>query len=498
MLRFVLGFVCLLCAACAGAVELAKVKGKLEKNPAEADYYQIIPYDIPKDVVLEAGGLEWLPGNKLAVCTRRGEIWILENALDNPPKNVKWTRFATGLHECLGLAYKDGWLYCTQRPEVTRLKDTNGDGVADVFETFCADWGVTGDYHEYAFQSKFDKDGNLWIVLCLTGSFSSNAKYRGWCVRVTPEGKAIPTCSGLRSPGGVGFNATGDVFFTDNQGPWNGACSLKHLQPGSFQGHPDGNKWYAVTNNVLGPEPKKPESGSRIATEADKIPEFVPPSVIYPYNKMGQSASGIDTDKSRGKFGPFTEQVFVGDQTHSTVMRTFLEKVDGQYQGACFPFLQGIGSGALPLLFLPDGSLIVGGTNRGWGSRGGKPYSLDRVVWTGKTPFEAHELRAKPDGFEITFTEAVDPETAANLESYKLQGFRYIFQASYGSPEVDQFTPVLKSAKLATDAKSVRLVVEGLKVGFIHELALPGLRSADGKPLLHNVGYYTLNKIPKE
>ena len=43
----------------------------------------------------------------------------------------------------------------------------------------------------------------------------------------------IPTTSGVRSPGGIGFNADGDVFYTDNQGPWNGTCSLKWLRPGS-------------------------------------------------------------------------------------------------------------------------------------------------------------------------------------------------------------------------------------------------------------------------
>ncbi len=31
------------------------------------------------------------------------------------------------------------------------LKDTDGDGVADVFEVVNADWGISGDYHEYAF-----------------------------------------------------------------------------------------------------------------------------------------------------------------------------------------------------------------------------------------------------------------------------------------------------------------------------------------------------------
>jgi hypothetical protein len=65
-----------------------------------------------------------------------------------------------------------------------------------VFETVCDSWGMTGDYHEYAFGSKFDPSGHLWVVLCLTGSFTSEAPWRGWCVRVTAVWRswAWPAC----------------------------------------------------------------------------------------------------------------------------------------------------------------------------------------------------------------------------------------------------------------------------------------------------------------
>src|SRR5262249_40081506 len=152
----------------------------------------------------------------------------------------------------------------------------------------------------------------------------------------------------------------------------------------------------------------------------------------------------IDCDLTGGKFGPFSGQLFVGDQTHSTVMRVFLEKVQGHYQGVCFPFKGGFGSGNVPVRFGSDGSLFVGGTNRGWGSRGTQPYALERLVWTGKVPFEIHERRAQPDGFELTFTHAVDIRTAGDVHSYQMKTFTYIYRADYGSPEVDQTTPKIK------------------------------------------------------
>jgi hypothetical protein len=229
--------------------------------------------------------------------------------------------------------------------------------------------------------------------------------------------------------------------------------------------------------------------------EAKKIPQLKPPAVYFPYPKMGQSASGIACDYTGGKFGPFTNQIFVGDQTHSTVMRVYLEKIRGRYQGACFMLKQGFDSGNLALEMAPDGSLFVQGTDRGWGARGGKPFALQRLVWTGQVPFEVREMRAQSDGFELTFTEAVDPTTAGSPGSYKMETYTYIYQASYGSPEVDRTTPTIKSVLVSKDGLSARLIVDGLEEGHIHELDLSGVRSAKGQPLLHKTAYYTLNYL---
>lgn len=479
-----------------GASRAASTPSKATEEDA---YYRLLTVPIPEGITLEAGALQCFgtDGQRLAVSTRLGEIWFVDGAFHDPvtPENVRFTRFASGLHEVLGLTTRgDGWWYATQRGEVTRLRDRDGDDRADDFETYADGWGITGDYHEYAFGSKFDRDGSLWLVLCLTGSFTSETEFRGWCLRVAPGGKVIPTASGIRSPGGIATNHLGDMFYTDNQGPWNGTCWLKHLKPGAFEGNPTGNKWYSLAPN-LGPRPADPQSNSRILTEWKKIPEFVPPAIGFPYGKMGQSASGIQNDGTGGRFGPFTNQLFVGDQTWSTVMRVCLEQVDGVYQGACFPFREGLASGTLSLEFAPDGSLFCGGTDRGWGARGGKPFALQRLVWTGKTPFEIQEMHARPDGFELTFTHPVDPATAADLSSYALQSYTYLYRADYGSPEVDRTHPVLRAAGVSEDGRRVRLQTE-LVPGHIHELELTGVRSAQGTPLLHRTAYYTLNVIP--
>jgi glucose/arabinose dehydrogenase len=498
--RCLLGLAVLSAAVLLPALGQGRQGGKAPaKLATEADFYQILTFTPPPGEVLEAGAIEVLPDGKVAVGTRRGEIWLIDNAYDKDPKKAKFTRFAHGLHEVLGLAHKDGWLYVTHRPDVTRIKDRHGVGKADTFEVVTDGWEINGDYHEYAFGSRFDRNGELWLTLCLTGSFTSSSKFRGWAMKVTREGKLVPVASGVRSPGGVGFNAEGDVFYTDNQGPWNGACHLKHITKGGFVGHPDSFRWYGEPEaKYLGPAPAVPKTNSRIMIEAKRIPQLVPPACTFPYGPMGQSASGIECDLSGGKFGPFEKQMFVGDQTHSTVMRVFLEKVNGRYQGACFPFRGGFGSGVVPIRFAKDGSLFVGGTNRGWGSRGPKSFAIERLVWTGKVPFEVHEMHARHDGFELTFTKPIDIASAGKAESYRMKTFTYLYRADYGSPEVDATTPKITQVTVGKDGKSVRLHVDAVQEGHIHDLQLPGVRSADGEPLLHPHAYYTLNYIPKE
>jgi hypothetical protein len=469
--------------------------------PTHADYYPIVDIPLPEGEVIEVSGIDILPENKVAIASRRGDIWVGENVLcsdaENPPN---WTLFARGLHEVIGIAWKDGWLYLTQRPEVSRIKDSDGDGRADIFETVGDGWGINGDYHEYAFGTRHDKDGNIWVVLCLTGSgaASDQSPFRGWCMRVTPDGQTIPTAYGIRSPGGIGFNHLGDVFYCDNQGPWNGSSSLKHIAPGSFQGNPTGNRYFALTD-VLGPQPENPKSGSRIEIERKRLPAFVPPPVVLTHGELGNSPAGVECDETNGKFGPFKNQLFVSEQTHSKVHRIFLEKVNGYYQGAAFPFLSGFGSGNIVARFAPDGTMLTGGTNRGWGSRGRKPFSLQRVNWTGKVPFEIHEMHAKPDGFHLTFTHAADLKTLADTASYSMECYTYIYQGSYGSPVVDKTEPKIAKAIPGKDGKSVHLVIDGLVKGNVHELKLPGVLIKDGSHgLLNPAAYYTLNEIPSK
>ena len=80
------------------------------------------------------------------------------------------------------------------------------------------------------------------------------------------------------------------------------------------------------------------------------------------------------------------------------------------------------------------------------------------------------------------------PPTAADPASYKLSTYTYIYQAQYGSPEVDGTTPTITKIEVAADGKSVRLFIDQIQEGHVHELHLDGVRSAAGEPLLASGG----------
>lgn len=460
----------------------------------ESAYYRLVDIPMPEGVYVEAGSFDSLPDGRLAVGTRRGEILLFSGLGEDRPQPTVAT-FASGLDEVLGLAWRDGDFYATHATEVTRITDTDGDGRADRFDTVSDAWGF-GHYHEYALGSKFDAAGNLYVALGLSESYNSKALFRGWALKITPEGETIPICSGLRSPLGVGQNEHGEMFYVESQGPWNGSCSLKHLKPGGFMGHPISFNWYPDAAN-MGPVPVIPNSPSRMEIERKRVKELVPYAVVFPYKKMGRSISGFEVCRAGGKFGPFDNQIFVGDYTLSIVMRATTEKVNGVWQGACYPFREGLGTGLLSLHFMPNGSLVTGGTNRGWPVRGMKDNLLQRLDWTGRMPFEILDIRAQPDGFVVRFTRPADAAQAARPESYQLQTFTHVYQQGYGSPEVDHTTPVVTAAELSTDGMSVRLRVEGLVQGHVHDFHLPAFKARDGELLLHDRAYYTLNEIPK-
>lgn len=471
-----------------------------QRPAAESDYYRIITLPIPENIKLEVGGLAPLPDGRLAACTRRGEVWIISNPYMQGSRVPTFKKFASGLHEPLGLMWHPkGYFLCTQRGEVTKLIDNDGDEVADEYRSFYK-WPLSGNYHEYSYGPVLLPDGDMVITLNLdwVGYGASLAKWRGWMLKLTEKGEMTPWATGLRSPAGFGVLRDGSIFYTENQGDWVGSGRMTHLEKGDFAGNPAGLRWTSEPGSPLTLKPEDvPSTGKPMFEVAKTVKNLKVPAVWFPHTLMGISTSDFKEDTTNGAFGPFAGQVFVGDQGHSKIMRVALEKVNGEWQGACFPFREGFQSGIIRTVWGQDGSMFVGMTSRGWASTGKSDYGIQRLVWTGKTPFEMKTIRSKPDGFEVTFTVPVDRKTAENPESYSLNSFTYKYHKTYGSPIEDARPVPIRGVVVAPDGLSARIVADTtLREGYIHEVKAEGVRSAAGNlPLLHPTGYYTLNAI---
>lgn len=500
-------------------------QGLAQKSSKEEDYYKIIDIPVPENILLEVGGVATLPDGRIAVSTRRGDVWTIENPYMKNGSMPKFTLFATGLHEPLGLAYKDNSFYASQRGELTRMTDNNGDGKADEYETVYS-WPISGHYHEYSYGPKFAPDGGMFVTTNVAFGNEewyrgeSKELWRGWTLKIYDDGTVEPWATGMRSPAGLGM-INGELFYAENQGDWIGSGGIWHLTKGSFTGHPAGLRWSGEPNSPLKltqdefyskiDKRQVKENGRYVKPEnivneenpdfmftaKEHFPELKLPAVWLPHGVLGISNSEILVDDTKGKFGPFSDQLFVGDQGQSKIMRVVLEKVNGEFQGVAFDFRSGFKSGVLRMSFGNDGSLFVGETNRGWGSAGTETSGLQGLKWTGKMPMEMKTVNAMPDGFKIEFTKPVDKKMAADLNSYSGRSFIYKYNPVYGSPTTNHENMDIKGVKVAEDGMSVRLIVDNLRQYYINEINVPGIRSETGEPVLHPSAYYTLNNIPE-
>lgn len=470
-----------------GFVALSLLLGSQTPQIDEGDYYRVDYLTPPEGVVMEVGGMDFLPDGRLVVSTRRGQVWMVENPLAENPAAASFQLFADGLQEGLGLTVVGEEIYLVQRGELSQLIDRDRDGTVDRIRTLTNAWGLSGNYHEFAFGLPRDSQGNFYVSLNVAfispkwWHGKSPVPYRGWVLQIDPRGNTVPYASGFRSPCGLGVNAAGDLFVTDNQGDWMPVCPIYHLQAGRFYGHPASLNWTA-------------EYQASLTTASDTIPvgrERAPAALWLPY-KWSRSTGNLVFDNTAGKFGPFTDQLFVAELTNGMVLRAQLEKVRGEYQGAAFVFRQRIGSNCR-VRFAPDGTLMTGFTNRGWG---GLPpsHGLGRIRWTGKLPMEMKSVRLISTGFEIEFTKPLDIQPV--VKNVLVQQYDYDYWWEYGSPERHTKEVGVEDMTVSEDRRKLILHTPALKAGMMARVILAGVRAQDSTPLLHNEFAYAVNQLP--
>ncbi len=470
----------------------------------------------PPGVDPQVGAMETMKDGRLAVAFHRGEVMIYD------PSNSSWSLFASGLHEPLGMLIEDdGSILVMQRPELTRLKDTDGNGSADEYETVFDGFGMTGNYHEFSYGPAKDAEGNLYVVLGIAsngasmaeeirGEFSeigeldfagmadkenwkdikgkagrmySRAAYRGWVLKISPDGsKMEPFASGFRSPNGIGFDAEGRLLITDNQGDWRPTSPLYAVEEGGFYGHPASLVW---KEDWDGRDPLK--------VNVKEFAELQQPAVGYfPQGELANSPTQPVVIPEGVFPEEWTGQTLIGEMNQPNLVRVLDDEVDGVFQTAFVPVFNDspLGIGNNRMAFGKDGSLYVGKTALSWA--GGK--GIMRIKWNGKPFASLDKIKALKNGFALRFSEPIDPAT---LKEISVESHTYKYNANYGSPKVDKKGMKVNGTELSGDGVTLILDIGELKEGYLHHIDMGGLRTKSGGKLLGANAWYQVVKAPR-
>ncbi|GAA5155560.1 hypothetical protein GCM10023340_41170 [Nocardioides marinquilinus] len=438
-------------------------------------------------------GLEWM-GDDLLVLTwggnnndqgnvALGEVWRLSGVKDaTGPADVTRTLIANGLKEPQGIKVVDGDIYVSEKQQLTKLTQPNASGVfqgRQVIATLPTDT----NFHEFAFGMLY-RDGkfhlNLSVSINLGGATTvpQGSYDRGTHVTIEKDtGKIEFVAGGLRTPHGMGEGPNGEIFVTDNQGGWLPANKLVEIKPGRFFNH-------------FTTEP----DGSRGRFDDQPVTK---PIMWMPQNEIANSPSTPMWVEE----GPYKDQLLIGDVTYGGLQRGYLDKVEGEYQGALFRMTQGLEAGVSRVLRDPEnGDLYIGGIGNGgnWGQNGKLRYGLQKLSLNGAVPFDMKSMEVIEGGFKITYTEPVSPATLQDLASkYQVEQWRYRPTAQYGGPKIDEESLEVTSATPSADGLSVELQIAGLKEDRVVHLRSPRpFDNVDGETLWSTEAWYTLNNYP--
>jgi hypothetical protein len=437
--------------------------------------YRAVAYPRPKSVA----GEDRIMPVALAVRPRDGRVFVSSLktgelfALDDPgdAASARFENYAGGLfQDTYALRAEDDALYILHRRNLTRAADTDGDGTADRFDRVAALPQDVADAYDYAYGLVRDRSGGF--ILSYAPYANTTMPGSGGVLRLAPGRAPQEVAYGLRNPLGWCTGPGGEVFFTDNQGDWVAANKLCQLIEGRFYGFPN---------------PAQRQHADRPSAR---------PAVWVPYG-WARSINGVAYDDTGGRFGPFAGQFFLAELMFGgAIIRADVERVNGQFQGACFPFWGKGLLGPVSLAFDPRGRLFVGGiTEPGWMAQPDRG-ALFRIDYTGPVPFEMRSIHARPRGFRIEFTAPADARSAADITSYRLERYRYEYTGAYGSPELDRTAVAVEHAAPSADGRGVELTTAPLVEGRVYLIGAPGVRSPEGEALVHPVGAYTLNEIP--
>ena len=309
------------------------------------------PFENPWKALLFFSGHDFLPDGSALLCTIQGDVWHVQG-LDEKLDRVRWRRYASGLHQALGLVVAQGNVYVLGRDQITRLHDRNGDGEADFYECFSNAYATSTAGHDFICGLERDRSGRF---------YTASSKFG--LLRISADGRSLENlATGFRNPDGLGLTSDGTVTVPNSEGEWTPASMICEIRPGGHYGS-------------MGPK-------------GGRVPEL--PLVYLPRGL--DNSSGGQVTVPGGRFGPLDGQLLhfsFGMGSHFLILR---ENVNGQPQGAAVPLPGEFLSGAHRGRFNPkDGQLYVTGMT-GWGSYTPADGCFQRSARTraGRPRFQRH------------------------------------------------------------------------------------------------------------
>ncbi|HYG78125.1 MAG TPA: DUF6797 domain-containing protein [Planctomycetota bacterium] len=435
-----------------------------------------VPYDNPYNSYMRMTGVDFFKDGRAAIANIDGDVWIV-SGIDAKLEKLEWKRYATGLFQALGLKIVDDVIYVTGRDQITRLHDLNNDGEADFYENFNNDCMVQVSYHEFAHDLHTDKDGNFYYMkgsdLGHQGTIHS-----GTMLKVSKDGsKTEIVAVGFRAPNGMGLGPNGELTTGDNQGTWTPSCPINLVRPGKFYGH--------VQNLHENAKKESPRDN---------------PICWLPMSADNSSGGQIWAGP---KAGPFAGHLFHMSYGKCLFYHVMYETVDGEVQGGVtkmpFTFPSGIMRGRVHPI---DGQMYLSGM-KGWQTSAGKDGCFCRVRYTGTQAYMPMEFHVKKTGIDITFSCALDPASATDLQNWGAECCNLKRTSGYGS---DDYKPsdekkkgrdpvTIKSVKLSADGKTVSLEIPEIKP--VHQQFIKyKIKAADGKEIVQDL-LHTINKVPQ-
>ncbi len=346
-----------------------------------------LPYVNPWRSLFFVAGVDFLSKDRIAICNMHGDVWICD-VLKEDLSELRWKRFAAGLHQPLGLKVVDGIIHVMCRDQIVALHDQNGDDEADFYGCVSNVHFTSSGGHDFIADLQRDSEGRWYFG-------SGN---QGVC-RVSADGKKLEVLgTGLRNPNGVGISPDGSVVLSNAQeGTWTPASSVCDLSWGGHFGFGG---------------PKEGERG------------YVPPMLYLP--RGADNSTGGQTFIDSDRWGPVKGNWVHFSSGYATHFLLLREVVGKQSQAAAVPLRGAFVSGGHRGRFSPyDGQLYVGSA-QGWGNYGIKDGGLQRVRYTGGTFGYPIGFETRENGLILTFAESQNAKIE-NPEHWFAQHWNYVY-----------------------------------------------------------------------